>query len=157
LPAQDAGKRFYECCILVGNFIRQQEYTAVHINGWQPNILGKTAGVKVCLTQCITNGGMPSQAVMTRVAWDMMCRRYSVTLFVALHSIAHSRNLAAYFMTQYQRGPVQAVPLHHIAAADAAGLYTHQKLTGTDLRGRPFLYPHISVAVPNRNANSILS
>jgi hypothetical protein len=56
----------------------------------------------------------------------MVGRRDAVTFFIAVYTVAHSYNLAANLVAQYQRRPVKAVPFHHIAATDTTGFNTYQ-------------------------------
>ncbi|MBA7681354.1 hypothetical protein ES703_89692 [subsurface metagenome] len=69
---------------------------------------------------------MTTQAIVTRVARDMVGCRDPLPLFVALHSIPHLDNLTGNLMTQHQGCTVKAIPFHDIAATDATGEDTHQ-------------------------------
>ncbi|GAH79901.1 unnamed protein product, partial [marine sediment metagenome] len=50
------------------------KHATVNIDGWQSNVFSKATGVKVRLAEGITDGVVPTQAVMTCVAGDMMRR-----------------------------------------------------------------------------------
>ena len=94
---------------------------------------------------------------MTRVAGDMMGCGDVVALFITLHPISHSHNLAGDLMAQHQRCLVDAIPFHHIAAADAAGMHLYQQLAGADLGRGHLLQPHIIVVVVHCYAHCAFS
>jgi len=51
------------------------------------------------------------------------------------------------FVAQDRGSFLDPVPLHDVAAADAAGLHLDQQLTGPDLRDRQLLHAHVVVVV----------
>ena len=55
----------------------------------------------------------------------------------------------AQFVALDQGGPGEAVPLHDVAAADAAGLDLDQDLAGTGRWGGDLLDPDVPVVVPH--------
>jgi hypothetical protein len=94
-----------------------------------------------------TDGGVTVQTIMAGIAGHMVRGGYPVSDPEFLHPLADRDDLSGDFMTQYERDPVGAVPLHDIAAANAAGMNLDQEFPGSDFRGGDLFKPDVPVTV----------
>jgi hypothetical protein len=93
------------------------------------------------------------EAVMTRIAGDVVSNRNPVTRPVTIHVLANLDDLSSDLMTKDEWGLVQTVPFHTITAAQTACLYAHQQFVRADLWNRPLFDADIAVIVPHGNSH----
>ena len=91
---------------------------------------------------------------MTRVARNVMRSRDALADFAALDSLADLDDLARDLVSEHQRRFLDTIPLHHVAAAYAAGLDAHEQLAGPDLRRRHLLEPHVAILIIHRHTHA---
>jgi ABC-type amino acid transport system permease subunit len=90
---------------------------------------------------------MSPQAETATVAWDMVACNDSIPLLVTVYALADLNDFSGNLMAEHQRGLLDAIPFHDIAATDTAGFYTHQEFTRAYLRRWDILYPDVVVVV----------
>jgi hypothetical protein len=66
------------------------------------------------------------QAVAARVAGDVMGDENPITDLIPLHALPDFNDLSRDLVAQHSRSLFDAIPFHHIAAADATGHHFHQ-------------------------------
>jgi len=118
-----------------------------------PQILGETAGVVVGAVEGFAGGMTALEAVPAGVAGYMVGDEDPVALAVGSDPGADRDDGPGYFVSQHQGGLPDPVPLHDVAAADPAGHYLDQHLTGADGRNGQLLDPDIIVAIIHGDAH----
>jgi hypothetical protein len=96
---------------------------------------------------------MAAQAVVAGVAGNMMRGGDTIALFVRLDALADLDDDTGDLMTENHRSFRKPIPLRHIAAADAAGLDTHQQLAGADLWHRSLFDTNVVVVIVDRDTH----
>jgi hypothetical protein len=77
----------------------------------------------------------------------MMIGKDTVAVLPPFHSLTHFHNLTRDLMTLHKGRLSEAIPLHNITSADAAGLHTDQDFTGPDLWFRHLLESDVTVVI----------
>ena len=133
---------------------RHRKDAAVDVNRRNPQVLSQAAGIKTRVVQRVANGVVSAQAVTAGVAGHVVGDHRPVALFEPVHALAHLGHHAGNLVPQNQGRPRDAVPLHHVAAAKAAGFHPQQQLAGADGRNRHLLQPHVQVVVVHCHAQT---
>ena len=153
MRAQYTGQGLRKCGFLKGNLVWNGIYTAIYIDGRQSHILGKAAGIKIGAAKGITDRVMAAETKTAGIARDMVGCNDTIPLLVEINPFPHFNNLSGNLVAEYQWGLVDPVPLHHIAAADAARLYPNQEFTRAYLWSGDLLLPDVLVVVVHGNAH----
>src|SRR3989338_3623988 len=90
---------------------------------------------------------MTYKAIVAGVARNMMRDKNPVPFFEFLNALAYLDDLSAQLMPKNKRRLLDTIPLHHIAAANAAGNDLYEEFAVTYLRDRPLFKPNIVVIV----------
>ena len=136
-----------------GNAIRNWNRAPIDIDGGEADVLAESAGIVVGGTQGVADGVAAAEAIAAGVAGYVMGDDEPVVL-TELGDIApdlHDR--ARDLVSQHQGSALDPVPLHDVAATDAAGVDPEQQLTGPDLRTRHLLDADVVVVVVHRYAH----
>ena len=96
---------------------------------------------------------MPAEAVPARVAGYVVGCNNPVSLLVAINPLTHFNDFSGNFVPKDQGCTLDAIPLHHIAAADATGLYAHKQFPGAYPGSGHLLYPDVLVVVIHSHAH----
>ena len=147
--APDHGsERLDEGTLFVGHFIRQLHGSFVHALAGDPQVLGKTARGEVVLRMKGFAGRVESvQAVVTLIAGHVMGREHPVSDLELLDIFAHFDHVPGQLVSQDQRGLLDPVPLHYIAAADPARPDLDQQIPIPDFGNGLLFHPDIPVVV----------
>jgi hypothetical protein len=70
-----------------------------------------------------------------------------IPFFVTVNPLADFSDFSGNLMAKHQRGLLNPIPFHHIAAANATGFYAHQEFTRAYLGRWDLLYPDVVVLV----------
>ena len=153
LPAVDAGQRLGHRGRIERHAVRDGERSAVNIDGWEAHVFAEAAGVVVGGAQGVADGVATVEAVAAGVAGNMVSDHQSVALPELRHPRSHLRHRSGDLVPQHHRRALDAIPLHNVAAADAAGLNPEQQLAGANFRYRHFLDANVVVVVIHRYAH----
>jgi hypothetical protein len=96
---------------------------------------------------------MPTKAVTTRIAGNVVGGDNTVPLFVAINFLSNLNNFSGNFVAKDQGCPLDTIPLHYIAAADATRLYPNEHFTRAYPGNGNLLYPDIPVIVIHGNSH----
>ena len=96
---------------------------------------------------------MPGQAVAALAAGNVVRGKNPIADFKIFDAGADLRDFPGNFMTQNERGFLDPIPFHQVAAADAAGARLDKKFAWTDFRHRNFFQAHVPVVVVHRDAH----
>jgi hypothetical protein len=91
------------------------------------------------------------EAVVARVAGDVMVDGHAVADLVFRNAFADADDFARDFVPQNDRGLLDAVPFEDVRAADAGGENLDEDFAGADPRDRPLFDPYVAVIIVNRD------
>ena len=147
LAPNDTGQRLDEHPLIEGHAAGQDENAPIHVEARHPEVFAEPAGVVVGRVERLASRMASPETVMTGVAGDMVGYEDTVTGLVPPHSLARFDDHPGDLVAQDNRRLPDPVPLHDVAAADAAGDHPDEQLPGADLRHGPVLDPNVAIAV----------
>ncbi len=126
MASKDTGDRFHEGGLLEADGVGQHEHSPVDVYRRHSRELGQAAGVDIGVVQSLAGRFVTPMAVVAGVAGDVVRHGNAVARFVALDALPHLRYHPPDLVTQDEWGAVNAIPLHDVAAAQAASLDAHE-------------------------------
>jgi hypothetical protein len=93
------------------------------------------------------------EAESASVAGNMVGRDNPIPLVVSIDPLANLNDLSSNLMAKDQRGLLDPIPFHDIAATDAAGLYAYQHFARAYCGSGNLLHPDVLVIVVHGNAH----
>jgi hypothetical protein len=97
--------------------------------------------------QHVAHGLVAGTAITTLAARNVMRNEDPVTDMKPGHTRPDFDHFTGDFVAQYERGFLDTVPLHEIAAAYAAGVNPHQQFFKTDFGNGHFGKAHVSIVM----------
>ena len=153
LPAVDAGQRLGHRGLVEGNSVGYRNGAAVNVDGGKADVLAEAAGVVVGGAQGVAYGVAPAEAVAAGVAGYVVGHHQPVAFAELGHVPSYLSHCTGHLVAQHHRGALDAIPLHDVAAADAAGFNLEQQLAGADFGHRHLLDANVVVVVIHRYAH----
>ena len=147
LAAHDTGKGLDKYALIERDVVGEDEDTAVDIQGGDAQVLAEPPRVVIGRVQCLAGRVAPLETVMAGIAGDVMGDENAVAGPVALNTGALFDDDPADLMAEDDGGLLDPVPLHDVAAADAAGHHLDEQLPRCDPGNGPFFDPDVMVVV----------
>jgi hypothetical protein len=101
----------------------------------------------------ITDRMVPAEAVPAGVARNVVGCNDPVSPVVAIYSFSCFNNLSGNLVAKDQGCPLEAIPLHHVATADATGLYPKEQFTRANPGCGHLLYTDVLIIVIHGHAH----
>ena len=145
--AHDARQRLDERPFLVRHRVGKGEHAVRNAFFEEPDVLRKAARLNVLVPHLLASGLVAVEAGSTFHAREMMNHHDAVAGLAGADRFAHGDDISRDFMAgvdaAHPRDRRPAIPLHGIAAADAAGVNPHQDFGRADLRNGLFSHAYV--------------
>jgi hypothetical protein len=86
---------------------------------------------------------------MTCIAGHVVGNGHPVARSKGLYVFSYFDYFSGHFVTQYQGGLVEPIPLHAVTAAEPARLDADKDFARADLRNRHLFHTHVPIVVPH--------
>ena len=125
LRADDASQRFDKRSFVECHPISQAKRSQLDIDLGHANIFGESTGIEARGPQHVADGLMSGEAITTLAAWHVVRSKNPIANPKIFDPLTYFHDFACDFVTQHQRGFLDAVPFHKIATANAARANAH--------------------------------
>jgi hypothetical protein len=147
LTAHNTGKGLDKYALIERDVVGQDEDTAVDIQGGNAQVLAESPRVVIGGVQCLAGRVAPLETVAAGIAGDVMGDENAVAGPVTLHTGTLLDDDPADLVAENDGGLLDPVPLHDVAAADAAGHHPDEQLPRCDPGNGPFFDADVTVVV----------
>ena len=147
LAADHTGQRLDEHALVEGDAVGEDENPAVDVQGGDTQVLAESSRVVIGRVQRLAGRVAALEAVVACIAGNVMRNKDAVSGPVALDAIAFFDDHPGNLVPEDDGRLLDPVPLHDVAAADAAGHHLDEQFPRTDLRYGPLFDPHVMVVV----------
>ena len=149
LAADDTGQRLYKYTLLKTHGLGQDENASIDVQRGNAQVLAEPPGVVIGRVKRLAGRVAALEAVEACVTGDMMGYEHTVPDPVALDSGACLDDHPCDLVPEDDGRLLDPVPLHDVAAADAAGRHLDQQLPRTDPRNGSLFNADVMVVVVN--------
>ena len=125
LRADDASQRFDKRSFVECHPISQAKRSQLDIDLGHANIFGESTGIESRGPQHVADGLMSGEAITTLAAGHVVRSKNPIANPKIFDPLTYFHDFACDFVTQHQRGFLDAVPFHKIATANAARANAH--------------------------------